>query len=410
MFNIRLLTLISALTYVAVGITAPLVSLYLQSLGADLQQISLILTSVVATSLIASTLWGRLSDRLKRRKPLLITGLFILALAFFFLSRAANPSYAWASRIFEGTGSAAVSTLSLAMMGDLLQNSPNRGRQMGLFRGLASAAFALGSVSGGWLADHMGTPVSLVLCASIYLVAALVAFALQEQPISATAAAPSGTSASAQTTPTIEKSARLSTKSQYKGAPNFMNLTQGLPLLFMVGIILWIAAHTASASMWPNYMTTLGYTKTQNGLLWGFAALIEFPAMWFSGMLSDRWGRPALLTVGGLGISLTNFGYFALAGFFPVLLVIQIMRGIGFGSYTSNAMTFAAELGDPEQRGSRSGLYNSVSSAGSLIGSLLGGTLAQRLGFGPLYALCATSALLAGICFLSLHRRRKAMV
>lgn len=410
MFNIRLLTLISALTYVAVGITAPLVSLYLQSLGADLQQISLILTSVVATSLIAATLWGRLSDRLKRRKPILITGLFILALAFFFLSRAANPSYAWASRIFEGTGSAAVSTLSLAMMGDLLQSSPNRGRQMGLFRGLASAAFAIGSVSGGWLADHMGTTVSLTLCASIYLLAALVAFALQEKPPAAKTAPQPKLPAPAQSSPASKGSIPQPTVINSKGTSGLMDLTQGLPLLFLIGIVLWIAAHTASASMWPNYMTSLGYTKTQNGLLWGFAALIEFPAMWFSGMLSDRWGRPALLTVGGLGISLTNFGYFALAGFFPVLLGIQIMRGIGFGSYTSNAMTFAAELGDPEQRGSRSGLYNSISSAGSLIGSLLGGTVAQRFGFGLLYAACATFALLASLCFISLHRLKKGMV
>lgn len=400
MSNIRLLTLISALTFVAVGITAPLVSLYLQSLGADLQQISFILTSVVATSLIASYGWGRLSDRLRRRKPLLIAGLFILSLAFFFLSRAANPSYAWASRIFEGTGSAAVSTLSLAMMGDMLQNSAQRGRQMGFYRGFASAAFAVGSVCGGWIADRTGITASLMLCSGIYLLAALTAFALQEKTLVADAAAPNKNANGG-----VRPSAP-----QERGAPRLQSLAQGLPLLFLLGIVLWIAAHTASASMWPNYMASLGYTKTQNGLLWGFAALIEFPAMWFSGMLSDRWGRPALLTVGGLGISLTNFGYFALAGFFPLLIVIQVMRGIGFGSYTSNAMTFATELGDPAQRGSRSGLYNSISSAGSLIGSLLGGTLAQRLGFGPLYALCATSALLAGICFLSLHRRRQGVV
>ena len=392
MSNIRLLTLISALTYVAVGITAPLISLYLQALGADYQQISFILTSVVLTSLFASYIWGRLSDHFKRRKPFLITGLFILSLAFFFLSRAANPSFAWASRIFEGLGSSAIATLTLAMMGDMLQNNPNRGRQMGFYRGLASAAFALGSVSGGWIADHIGITAALMLCASIYFLTALLTFAIQENPTrSLTGLQPSTSAPSALRT------------TYY--APRTTGFTQGLPILFLVGIVLWIAAHTASASMWPNYMTSLGYTKTQNGLLWGFAALIEFPAMWFSGILSDRWGRPTLLTVGGLGIGLTNLGYFALAGFFPFLIVIQIMRGIGFGSYTSNAMTFAAELGTPEERGSRSGLYNSVSSAGSLIGSMLGGTLAQWLGFAPLYATCAAMATAAAICFALLRHR-----
>lgn len=384
MSNIRLLTLISALQFVSVGITAPLISLYLQSLGADYQQISFILTSVVLTSLIASTLWGRLSDRIKRRKPLLIAGLFILSLAFLFLSRAANPSFAWASRIFEGVGSSAVATLSLAMMGDMLQNSPDRGRQMGFYRGLASAAFALGSVGGGWIADNTGITAALLLCAGIYLFTALLAFGLTEE-----------------TSVALSPTSIRTTKYELRISSFF----QGLPLLFLLGIVLWIGAHTASASMWPNYMTSLGYTKTQNGLLWGFAALIEFPAMWFSGILSDRWGRPTLLTVGGLGIGLTNLGYFALAGFFPFLIVVQIMRGIGFGSYTSNAMTFAAELGDPAERGSRSGIFNSVASAGSLIGSMLGGTLAQRFGFGPLYATCAAMALGAAGCFWILKVR-----
>lgn len=389
MSNIRLLTLISALQFVSVGITSPLISLYLQSLGADFQQISFILTSVVATSLVASYLWGWLSDRWKRRKPLFIAGLFILSLAFLLLSRAANPSYAWASRVFEGTGSAAVSTLSLAMMGDMLQNSPNRGRQMGFYRGLASAAFALGSVSGGWIADHMGITTSLTLCAGIYFLNALLAFGLKEEK----------TAIGGKSKPVVNPIRNR------KFEIGIRSMAQGLPLIFLFGIVLWIGAHMASASMWPNYMASLGYTKTQNGLLWGFAALIEFPAMWFSGMLSDRWGRPSMLTVGGIGIGLTNFGYVALAGFFPFLIIVQILRGIGFGTYTSNAMTFAAELGDADQRGSRSGLFNSVTSAGSLIGSMLGGTVAQRFGFGPLYFTCATMALGAAGCFWILKMR-----
>src|SRR5687767_2114861 len=112
MNNIRLLTLISALTYVSVGITSPLIGLTLQSLAADYQHISWILASVVVVSLVSSYIWGRVSDKLGRRKPLLIIGLVILALAYVFLSRAANESWAWAARIFEGVGSAAYGTLS----------------------------------------------------------------------------------------------------------------------------------------------------------------------------------------------------------------------------------------------------------------------------------------------------------
>jgi MFS family permease len=154
-------------------------------------------------------------------------------------------------------------------------------------------------------------------------------------------------------------------------------------------------------------MGSLGYTKTDNGLLWGLTALVEFPAMWFSGALSDKWGRAALLIVGGAGISLTNWGYMTLAGVFPFLIGIQLVRGIGYGSYTSNAMTFAAESGDPAQRGSRSGLFNATMSAGQLLGSLLGGTLVQHFDFRTLYAVCATLAFCAALSFYGLHRRSR---
>ena len=392
--NLRLLTVISSLTFVAVGITAPLIGLYLQSLGADYQQISWILTSVVATSLIASYAWGRYSDRLGRRKPLMVGGLMILAVAFLLLSRANNEYLAWASRVFEGIGSAAYATVSLAMMGDLLQNDANKGRRMGWYRGIASAAFALGSVLGGWLADYTSIAQTLVLCAGLYAVAALAALWLQEQP-RATTRLPlqSGVAQEKNPEPTVHP---------------VEGWNRGLPLIFLAGVILWVAAHTASASMWPNYMANLGYSKTVIGRLWGLAALVEFPAMGITGALSDTLGRAPLLLLGGLGIALTNLGYLFLAGWLPLLLGVQVIRGIGYGSYTGNAMTYATELGDPSNRGSRSGIFNSTMSAGSLVGTFLGGTLVQNFGFGLLYATCAALALCAAGCFLWLQRRNNA--
>ncbi len=171
MSNYRILTVISALFYVAVGISAPLISLYLESLGASYTQISLILTSVVVTMLLMSTVWGRLSDWLGRRKPILIGGLFGLAVAYLLLSQAGSGAVAWGARILEGACGAAFGTISLAIMGDALQGSEQRGRRMGIYRGLGSLAFAVGAVTGGRLADAISISAALMLCAAFYLVA-----------------------------------------------------------------------------------------------------------------------------------------------------------------------------------------------------------------------------------------------
>jgi MFS family permease len=84
---------------------------------------------------------------------------------------------------------------------------------------------------------------------------------------------------------------------------------------------------------------------------------------------------------------------------------VQVLRGLTFGAYTSNAMTFAVESGDERTRGSHSGLFNTVSGMGQLAGLLLGGTLAQAGGFTFMFGVFAVTALLSGACFLMLRRR-----
>jgi PPP family 3-phenylpropionic acid transporter len=381
MSNFRLLTLISAVAFVAVGVTSPLVSLYLQSLGASYQEISLILTSVVAVSLVASYLWGRLSDRLKRRKPVLIAGLFLLALAFLLLSRAANPTFAWASRILEGIGAAAFSTLSLTMMGDLLESHTNRGRSMGVFRGIGSFAFAIGAVVGGRIADAYSLSSVFVLCAILYVIAGLAALALKEQP---PRLAPTESPALVQPTRKVRE----------------------LPIFFLIGVFLWMAAHMGSTSMWPNYMNSLGYTKSAIGSLWGLAAFIEMPAMYLAGMASDVVGRAMVMAAGGFLIALVQVGYLTLAGILPALLGVQVIRGFGYASYTATAMTYTAEIGAQQTRGRRSGVFNTVGSAGQLMGLLMGGTIVQVLGFSALYVVCMVLALGSAFCFLALRQNQ----
>jgi MFS family permease len=134
--------------------------------------------------------------------------------------------------------------------------------------------------------------------------------------------------------------------------------------------------------------------------------LIEAPAMLLAGQLSDLVGRAALLAVGGIGAGLVMLGYLLLAGALATLLVVQVVRGVAFGSYTANAMTFAVEAGDERMRGTNSGLLNAVSGAGQLVGLYLGGTLVQLWGFQCMWTAFAITAALSAVCFLVLRKRK----
>ena len=122
------------------------------------------------------------------------------------------------------------------------------------------------------------------------------------------------------------------------------------------------------------------------------------------GGLSDVVGRTIMLIAGGFGIAAVQVGYVLFVQSLPILLGIQVARGLGLGSYTSAAMTYAAESGTQETRGSSSGIFYATSSAGQLAGTLLAGTMAQAFGFTALYLTCAALATASGICFLALRR------
>lgn len=383
MSNLLLLTGIIGLVYLAIGFSSPLITLYLQELGASFQQIALILTSFSATALLSNYAWGWVTDRIGRRKPILIVGLLGMGVAYWNLSRVPDANIAWGIRVLEGMATAAYATPSLALMGDLLANTGQRGRRMGYYRGSASMMFAVGAFFGGSIADSFSIRTVLLVCSGIYLLAALSTLLVKEVAPVKKVPAPEQTDAP-------------------PPAPE-----RNLPVLFLLGAMLWTAAHGAGASMWPNYMASLGYAKTEITRLWGLAALVEFPSMAAAGIASDIVGRAPLLFAGGAFATIVHIGYVTLAALLPALLVIQVFRGFAFGSFTTTGMTFASEWGSQGRRGRNSGVYNTANGLGGLLGTFLGGTIVQLLGFASLYTVCAIFAGGSAVAFLLLRRQQR---
>ena len=368
----------NSLVFAVAGITMPLLTLYLAELGADLALISIILTSSYVVMLAASFAWGWLADRSGRRKPFLTAGLLLAAAGYLWLSQSNSIAAAWPARLLDGLGLAAVATLGLASVGDTLDASRRKGRSIGLFRGIGSLTWALGALVGGWSVTAFSYQAVFLLCAGLLLAAVLVvALLLQDVKPASAPAAPAGRDAKA---------------------------AASLSPLFVLGVATWTAVDYASSSMWPNYLASLGFSTTQIGGFWSLAALFEMPAMVLLGGLSDTIGRAILLAAGGFGIALVQVSYILFVQSLPALLGVQVVRGVSLGSYTATAMTYAAEHGSAEQRGSNSGYFFATTSAGQLAGTLLGGTLAQAFVFTALYRVCSLLAACSAVCFLVLRR------
>lgn len=142
------------------------------------------------------------------------------------------------------------------------------------------------------------------------------------------------------------------------------------------------------------------------------AALLGYGAMivvgrWLAGNLSDRHGRPVLalpaVVMGAAGIALTAVAVWPSAGgwdgpspFQAVLTVLGAsLFGAAFGSAQNDTLVAMFRRSGPRQHGTASAIWNIGFDAGTGVGSISLGVLAQLAGFGPAFV---TTALITACC------------
>ena len=353
--------------FIGVGSTGPFQTLYATSLGASLNQVALVTGAYSTVTMVAGLAWGRLADRLQRRKPILVGAMAGLCLAH--LATAFIPT--WEAlvplRLLEGVAAGAHQVASLALMGHILEGHPSRGRMVSGYRMSGSLAFSVAIVVSGWIAQTAGFRGSYLLAAAVYAIAFGIALSLPER--------------------------RGSTARPDSAQPptNYRALLGGelRPLLILA--VAYGLPFSAVYSVWPIWVANdLGHGRAIYSQLWGLAAFVEVPCMLLSGFLIDRIGRRRTFTLGLSAFALVYLAYVA-APPLPGLIAAQVLRGFAFAAFTATSLTMAIELAPPTARGRASGLYQSATSIAQISGSWLGAPLAAAIGFQPLYALAATA-------------------
>ena len=139
----------------------------------------------------------------------------------------------------------------------------------------------------------------------------------------------------------------------------------------------------------PFYGERFGATETMIGFLiavFAFAQLTSAP-LW--GRLSDRWGRRPVI-LGSLLVSAGAFVLFGLAESVWLLFLSRLVQGVGGGT-TGVVQAYVSDSMAPEQRTRGLGWLTAATSAGVMIGPLLGSAAA---GYGE----SAPGFLAAGLC------------
>lgn len=154
----------------------------------------------------------------------------------------------------------------------------------------------------------------------------------------------------------------------------------------------------------PLYVRTLGVTSVADvtrwsGLLLSGPFMVSFIATPLWGNLGDRYGQKLMVVRALLGSALAYFGM-ALAGSVGLLFGWRLALG-GVSGFLAAGMALVSVTVPERQVGYALGLLQSVVPAAGLIGPLLGGVLADLIGYRAIFCVvgvvCAAGGALAAL-------------
>jgi len=348
---------------------------FVQSIGGDLVQVGLA-TGIFALSAVAARpLVGRLCDRLGR-KPLLLAGatLFALAPACYALAGSVWPFMA--IRVIHGIGIAAFTTAYTAFVADLAPPA-QRGETIGL-AGLTSnlGLFfmpALGSIA---LAQWGYAP-HFLAAAGVAAVGAMLILPVAEPK---------------------------------RDRPDPANVRLGAVLRLRP---VWVAA-LASTGLAVTYGATLSFMAplaTERGLTAAGAYFSAFAvtlmlAQVLAGWLSDRIGRRAVAAP-GLAVAALATTWLAVARSDATLLAAGAAFGLSWGLVRGGLDAAVVDAVPAESRGTAIGLLYTCFDAGVGVGSFGLGVAAQQYDYATAFGLAAAWAAVALAAYLSLSSARR---
>jgi len=368
--SLRFLALSQAGLFASNGLTVPLMANHFGELGAGPAIVGMMFAAQQLGSLIAPYLWEAQSDRMARRRPIVMVALALSALSLFVIALTTTWWVVIVAQLLLGIAGAGFSAGSLALVGDLIEDAQSRGRMLGIFRTTGSLAFALTAVAGGFVADAYGLWVPILVAAIMQGLGGIATLGVRE----------------AVTTPPSDATVPMTESSD---AP----VDWRTSVAFFVVVFTWFYGMGAVAWQWPALMRSLGYHQSAISGLWALAAAGEVPALTLAGLLADRWGRRPLL-VAGLTGQATIYGLYQFVAPTWGIVPLQMLRSLTYSSYETPALLMATELGLRQRRGRLAGLYHTMAALGGVVGATVGGQLVARWGYATSFTVASVGMVL----------------
>lgn len=347
--TLPVLFLVMFLVMVGFGIIIPVLPFYAENLGASAFELGLLMAVYSLMQFLFAPMWGRISDRVGR-KPIILTGIFGLAVSFFLMALSSKLWMLFVARIIGGFLSSANMPTVTAYVADITSEE-DRGKGMGIIGAAVGLGFILGPAIGGIFSKTSLSLPFFIAGISSFITFLLVLFVLKE-------------SLAPEELGKQEKD-KVSLRQHLSGPIGILYFLQLFVSLSLAGLEATFAYFVAERAGLGT--VELGYLF----MIMGFAgALVQGGLV---GRLTKRFGEPFVIQF-GIIISAIGFGLILLIDDFLTSAIFLTIFGIGNGFIrpsVSALLTKRSNVG----HGSTTGLLSSFDSLGRIIGPPLGGWL-----------------------------------
>lgn len=371
---------VSLLTDIASEMIYPLLPLFLTTvLGAGPAVLGAVEGLAESTAALVKLAAGLRSDRVRRRKPLIVLGYGLAAVARPLVAIASSAGAVAAIRFTDRVGKGLRGAPRDALITDSVAPSL-RGRAFGLQRSLDHAGALIGPlVAAGLLA---GAGLSLRWVFALAAIPGMLGVVLVVGKVREAGAAP-------EQEPDFAR----------RGSGALGALPRGPLRRYLLVLLLFTLGNSSDAFLLLR-ASDLGLPAAQLPLLWAFFHLVKTAGALPAGALSDRLDRRRLIIAGWAVYALVYLG-FARAGAAWHAWALFAAYGLYYALTEGAEKALLADLAPRDARGAAFGWHAFSLGVGALPASLLFGALWQ--GAGPVAAF-GLGAALAGASSLLLWR------
>lgn len=345
--------------FAAIGAAYPYLPVFYRDLGLRFEEIGILTAIQAGTQLVLGPVWGGLVDRFPKVGVTLPAAAAVATIGGFIL---------FAANDFGGvlTGSmllfAGLAGIGPTLDARTLETLGPQGRdRYGQVRAFGSLAFVVVALLVGLLLDAQGSRSLFWIYLPCLIGTVLV-------------------------TATIPRRGTNRSISMLRGAGHILG-APGMLVFFGGFTIVWTAL-TAMNAFYSIQVVALGGSTTLVGITWSFGAIIEVPLMYAFPRLGARFGTERLLVFGALVFTIR--GVVAAVAADPVALVlIAPLEGLGFACAFVGGVTVLAARLPTSLGGTAQGLFSASAGLATIIGSVVGGTIAQAVGIPGMFAVTA---------------------